>query len=76
MTKSKFLERYREELRLAYPWAQDEVKLDKFMKSVEITIRTTATTANLTDSPDVKAVWKAIGCKGKPTYKALRALEE
>lgn len=76
MTKTQFLAEYRAAL-LASPdmqWAQDQAKLDKFMASVETTVRTEANTWNI-DSPIARAVWRRLGGQGRMSYKALRALE-
>jgi hypothetical protein len=55
-------------------WALDEKKLDNFMESVERTINSqTRCTWNVYGDA-ATAAWKFIGGKGKPTYKALRAL--
>ena len=73
-TRTAFLAAYRTTLLDTYGWAADTAKLDKFMASVATTVNTPSTTANLTDSPAAQAAFKAIGCKGRLTYKALRAL--
>lgn len=74
MNRTIFLATYRTELLARFPWAQDAAKLDKFMASVALTISTTSATWNH-DGDAVTAAWRAIGGKGKPTLKALRALE-
>ena len=73
MSKAAFLSTYRAELLARYAWTIDASKLEQFM-------------ANLSDGLDgkhelwshegeaVTVTWKAIGGKGKPTRKALRAL--
>jgi hypothetical protein len=73
MTKTAFLQAYRSELEVRYDWAGDNTKLDRFMSSVETTITTTTSTWNY-DGDAVTSAWRKIGCKGKPTLKALRAL--
>lgn len=75
MTKSAFLTTYRAELLARYPWARDVAKLDRFMASVERTITTLAQPWNK-DGTATVAAWRAIGGKGEPTYKALRALPD
>ena len=72
MTKQAFLAAYRAAL-VAYPWAADAARLDKFMASVAATIEGPHATWNH-DGDAVTAAWRAIGGKGKPTLKALRAL--
>lgn len=74
MTKTQFIERYRAELSQRYTWAQDTDKLARFMASVETTLRGPAATWNH-DGEAVTAAWRAIGGKGKPALKALRALD-
>lgn len=73
MNRQSFISTYRAELIARFPWAQDADKLQRFMASVETTISTSAATWNH-DGEAVTAAWRAIGGKGKPTLKALRAL--
>lgn len=76
MTKTAFLQAYRAEL-ARYPWAADPERLARFMRVCAGTI---ATPVDLSeghwnhDGDAVTAAWRAIGGKGKPTLKALRAL--
>lgn len=72
MTKADFLREYRAAIIAAYPWAQDAAKLERFMQSVSATINGAATWNH--DGEAVRAAWRAIGGKGRPTLKALRAL--
>lgn len=74
MTKTQFLNLYRGELVARYPWAQDAAKLARFMASVESSIAGQGKTWNH-DGEAVTAAWRAMGGKGKPTFKALCALE-
>lgn len=69
MTKQAFLAAYRDALALA----ADAAKLDRFMVSVAATLEGPRATWNH-DGDAVTAAWRAIGGKGKPTLKALRAL--
>ncbi len=75
LSKPEFLRVYREMLEAepGYTWAQDAARLERFMTSVRCTIETQANTWNL-DSPVAARAWKAIGGKGKLSYKALRGL--
>lgn len=73
MNRQSFMSTYRNELIARYPWAQDEAKLEKFMNSCATTISTLSATWNH-DGDAVIAAWRAIGGKGKPTLKGLRAL--
>ena len=75
MTKTQFLNNYRESLLAEMPWAQDATRLDRFMQSVERTIKTTASTWNH-DSAIATRLWRTAGFKGKPTLNGLRALPE
>jgi hypothetical protein len=73
MTKAAFLEAYRAEIISRYEWAKDTAKLTAFMLSVKHSIEGTSSQwANSGEA--LMAAWRAIGGKGKPTYKALRAL--
>lgn len=75
MNKQSFLTQYEATLKATHPWATDAEKLARFMDSVRETITTQKSTWNH-DGEAVTAAWKAIGGKGKPTLKALRALSE
>jgi hypothetical protein len=74
MNKIKFILKYRATLKATYDWAKDQDKLDRFMTSVELTLYTSNATWNY-DGEVVKSVWKSLGGKGKPTLKALRAMQ-
>ena len=74
MTKERFLTLYRDELNKRYEWAQDEAKLNRFMASVRHTLDTTDAGTWNHEGEAVTAAWRAMGGKGKPTKKALRAL--
>jgi len=71
-TKTAFLEEYRRRLAML-PWAADPDKLTRFMASVETTITTERAPWNH-DSDLARQAFRAIGCKGAYTRKALRAL--
>lgn len=71
-TKSDFLAAYERELFLRYEWTKDEPKMLRFMASVKATLTGANTWAH--DGEAVVLAWRAIGGKGKPTLKALRAL--
>lgn len=72
-TKEAFLTAYRAAVIEHYPWAADALRLNRFMDSVRTTLYTPANTWNK-DSDVATAVWRAIGCKGPMTYKALKGL--
>jgi hypothetical protein len=72
MTKAAFLAAYRLELS-RYSWAENAPKLATFLDSVAGTLNGPTATWNHTGEA-VKAAWRAIGGKGKPTLKALRSL--
>jgi hypothetical protein len=72
-TKTAFLAIYRREILSRYAWAQDAEKLSRFMASVFHTISGPVATWNH-QGEAVTAAWRAMGNKGKPTLKALRAL--
>ena len=73
MTKAKFIAAYRERIVATYAWATNTGQLNDLMASVDVTLRSDRTTW-VWDGPMSKAVWKALGGKGKMTLKALRAL--
>ena len=72
MTKDGFATALQTELVTRYAWAQDADKLARFMASVRATLDGGMTWNN--DGDAALAAWRAIGGKGKPTYKALHAL--
>lgn len=72
-TQAAFLRHAKEGFRQRYQWAHDSEKLARFMDSLTTTITTDRNTCMI-DTPSIIAAWRAIGGKGKPTYKALRAL--
>ena len=69
-----FLHHYRCEIKHRYAWAQDAAKLDRFMGGVEETLKSPARVWAC-EGDAVTAAWQAIGGKGRPTLKALRAME-
>mgnify|MGYP000036930011 CR=1 FL=1 len=71
--RAEFLRRYEEELKARFSWAQDRSKLHRFMVSVRTTV-SGEDNSWLHSGEAVTAVWQAMGNKGKPTLKALRAL--
>jgi hypothetical protein len=73
MNKTSFLSEYRKSVS-ALPWASNSDKLERFMESCRATLDG-ASTWQYDGELCVKA-WRAIGGKGKPTLKALRALAE
>ncbi len=73
MTKAKFIAAYIDYVSKNYEWAADPAKLDGFIAVVKQTLFTERTTW-VWDGAISKAVWKAIGGKGKLTLKGLRAL--
>lgn len=78
MTKQAYLAALRQYLPTAYPWAKEPERLDRFMESARRTVygeKGQTAILDKTSSASVH-VWRAIGCKGVPTYKALRALPE
>jgi hypothetical protein len=76
MTKTKFMAALRAELINRYEWTKTPGKLGSFMESVKETIAGGMGNIWNKDGEASEAAWKAIGGKGKPTYKALRALPE
>lgn len=74
-TKSAFMSALQSELLRRYQWAHDEARLTHFMASVKATLRGESNSWNK-DGEASNSAWHAIGQKGKPTYKALRALAD
>lgn len=74
MTKTAFIVRYEQELVARYPWTKDAAKLTRFIQTVADTLAGGAGWQHEGDA--VTAAWRAIGGKGKPTLKALRALPQ
>ncbi len=72
MTQSAFLSAYEAELLARYEWPFIPGKLASFLASTEATLNGASSWSH--DGEAVTAAWKAIGGKGKPTLKALRAL--
>jgi hypothetical protein len=75
-TKQNFIDLLRAKLVTKYDWAKDPARLDVFMEKVRITLTTDRSPVDMLSGVTIKEVWKEIGCKGKLTYKALRALPE
>lgn len=74
MTKTAFLLALNAEVqRLGYAWTADTELLAAFMDRARNMLATTDNTMMI-KGPAFTAAWRAIGGKGKPTYKALRAL--
>jgi hypothetical protein len=72
MTRKTFLSAYQNNLLEMYDWAQDTVKLNKFMGICEDTLK-----GDCQWNPDgdaARKAWRTIGCKGKMTLKGLRGL--
>ena len=74
-TKAAFLRHYAGEIRHRYAWAQDASKLDRFMGGVAETL-SGPSRVWACENDAVNATWQAIGGKGRPTLKALRALDD
>lgn len=73
MTKEDFLRAYEAELLANHAWASDTDRRAKFMAGVRSTLTGHTAQWNF-DGPSTVAAWRAIGGKGKPSLKALRAL--
>jgi len=70
--RTQFLQAIREGLS-QHQWAKDNpAKLEDTLALVEGTMN--GDRKCMIDGPSWIAAWRAIGCKGKPTYKALHAL--
>lgn len=73
LTVQNFLAAYRQELIESYAWARDPEKLSRFMQSVEASVRSKSKSWNK-DGDAVTRAWKAIGGKGRLTWKMLESL--
>ncbi len=71
MTKKDFLAAYRDEC-MKSAWASDHAKLERYMSSVENTLKGANTW--ICDGPGVRAAWTLIGGQGVVSLKKLRAL--
>ena len=67
-----FIEAYEAALKQRYEWAKDPLKLSTYMKGVGRTLKGTSLDWNVNGDALVHAC-KALGIKGKPSLKKLRA---
>lgn len=72
MTRQKFLAAYAGALIERYPWAREPGKLERFMVSCADTLAGGGSWHHVGDA--VTSAWRAVGGKGTPSLKALRAL--
>lgn len=72
MNKTAFLAELDREIEI-YPWAFDKERKARFMALARESVESGRNLVAI-DGPAVVKAWQAIGGKGKPTYKALRAL--
>lgn len=73
MTRSKFLATYRQELLYMFPkWTGEPAAVASFMLGVAETLD--GGNRWIADGIALKAAWRLIGGKGRPTLKKLRAL--
>lgn len=73
MTKTAFMQAYASYVGL-YPWAQDADRLRGFLASCRATLNGANTWNH--DGEACRAAWRAIGGKGMPTLKGLRAMPD
>ncbi len=74
ITKNVFIEALMPAI-MAYPWSSDAVKVATFTAKLRETMNTGRNLVAI-DGPAFVNAWRAIGGKGKPTYKGLRALPD
>ena len=75
-TKTAFLDALSTEIIATREWAVTEPKrLERFMGATKDTLESPHNVVAI-DTPAFTVAWRAIGMKGKLTYKALRALPE
>jgi hypothetical protein len=72
VTKSMFTDAVSQRLRETRPWALELSTLQAFMANFAETMSGTGRHLVTIDSPVIRQVWKDLGFKGKPTYKALQ----
>ena len=75
MTKTAFLAAYEAQLPKVHAWAMDPQRLENFMSAIRTYVRDNRR-AWLWNSPSSQAAWRAIGCKGRISFKALCALPD
>lgn len=74
MTKNDFLDRLAVQIDMMYPWARTEpAKRAAYMAAAAETLNTNRNKCTI-DGAAWQNAWRLGGGKGKPTYKALRAL--
>jgi hypothetical protein len=75
MTRAAFLQHYEALLESKYPWAVSPEKRASFMAKIIDTLdREKPGGPWNPDGPTTVDAWRAIGGRGKPSMKALRAL--
>lgn len=74
MTKAAYLAKLRELIVARYPWAQDAAKLGRFMDAARVSLGLAEGQQADIGGQSFTDAWRALGGKGKPTLKALRAL--
>lgn len=75
MTKQAFIEAYTALMVAQYEWARDPARLERALEAVRNTLYSRRGQQWDQNGKSTAVAWKAIGCKGRPTLKALRALE-
>lgn len=74
MSRTKFLDVLRVELVAKHDWAKNNpVKVDHWINLTRATMETSRNEINI-DGPAFLAAWRAVGGRGRPTFKGLRAL--
>ena len=71
-TRNAYLIAYRSELLARYAWTANADKLNAFLDKARAGLEGEGTWSHTGDAST--AAWRAIGGKGKPSLKALRAL--
>lgn len=70
MTKIALILEFSRQLHLRYEWAKDAQRLNVAMIRTLTEFRCGKKNTAI-DGEAFRAAWKAIGCKGKPTYRAI-----
>ena len=71
--QERYIAIYIDEVSRLYPWAQDEAKLAKARNTIAQAIADKRNEWQI-DGQAGLAAWRALGGKGKPTFKAIHSL--
>jgi len=75
VTKTSFLMAYKSALIREHEWARDPAHLNNYLNIVAAYVRHNMNSW-IWDTPTTRAAWRAIGCKGRITFKGICALPD